>query len=91
MAISLCWNWDRNGKIVLIKFLYVYNYQILTYNAHWRAVHKLAIFYLIFYTSRTLYHYKADVLRANLFDEYVQLRADELIKQNEPVLKSESK
>ena len=70
--------------------MYVYNYQILTYNAHWRVVNKLAIFFIVFYTSRTYYHYKKDILRANLFDEYVQLRADELIKEKEGLIKSES-
>ena len=70
-------------------FLYIYNYQILNYNAHWRAVNKLALFFIFFYTTRTIYHYKKDILRANLFDEYVQLRADEIIKEREPLLRSE--
>jgi hypothetical protein len=46
---------------------------------------------MIYYTSRTIFHYKKDILRANLFDEYVQLRADELVKEKTPLLKSESK
>jgi hypothetical protein len=70
-------------------FLYIYNYQIIAYNAHWRFAHKIFLFYLIFYTTRSIFNYKKDVLRANLFDEYVQLRADELIKQNEKNLNSE--
>lgn len=72
-----------------MQFFYVYNYQILNYNAHWRAVHKLALFFTVFYSSRTIYHYKKDIVRANLFDEYVQMRADELIKEKTPLLKSE--
>ena len=71
-------------------FFYVYNYQILNYNAHWRALNKLALFFIFFYSTRTIYHYKKDILRANLFDEYVQLRADEIIKEREPLLKTES-
>lgn len=71
--------------------MYVYNYQILAHNAHWRGLHKLCIFYILFYSSRTIYHYKKDILRANLFDEYVQMRADELIQERKPLLKSESK
>ena len=51
----------------------------------------LFLFFIFFYTTRTIYHYKKDILRANLFDEYVQLRADEIIKEREPLLKSESK
>lgn len=45
---------------------------------------------MFFYTSRTIYHYKKDIIRANLFDEYVQLRSDEIVKEKEPLLKSES-
>lgn len=70
-------------------FLYLYNYQILAHNAHWRPVHKLALVFMVFYTSRTIFNYRKDILRANLFDEYVQLRSDELINQREPYVKSE--
>lgn len=63
----------------------------MAHNAHWRGLHKLVIFFMIFYSSRTIYHYKKDILRANLFDEYVQMRADELINERKPLLKSESK
>ena len=33
--------------------------------------------------------YRKQVLRCNLFDEYVQMRADELIKEREHLLKGE--
>lgn len=69
--------------------MYIYNYQILNYNAHWRGLHKLALLYMVFYSSRTIFHYRKDILRANLFDEYVQLRADELIEEKKHLLKSE--
>ena len=82
------WN-ARFVTSAAMMFFYVYNYQILTYNAHWRVINKLALFYIFFYTGRNIYHYKKDILRANLFDEYVQLRADELIKEREPLLRSE--
>ena len=71
-------------------FLYVYNFQILNHNAHYKLMNKLILFFGLFYSTRTLFHYKKDILRANLFDEYVQLRSDELIKEREPLLKSES-
>ncbi len=45
---------------------------------------------MLFYSSRTIYHYKKDILRANLFDEYVQMRSDELIAERKPLLKSDS-
>ena len=35
------------------------------------------------------YKYRKQVLRCNLFDEYVQMRADELIKEREHLLKGE--
>ena len=35
------------------------------------------------------YKYRKQVLRCNLFDEYVQMRADELIKERQHTLKSE--
>lgn len=70
-------------------FLYIYNYQVLNYNAHWRALNKLVLVFLFYYSARTIYHYKKDVLRANLFDEYVQLRSDELVNEREHLLKSE--
>ena len=46
---------------------------------------------MMFLTSNLLYYkYRKQVLRCNLFDEYVQLRADELIKEREHLLKSEA-
>lgn len=45
---------------------------------------------LLFYYSNCIYYkYRKQVLRCNLFDEYVQLRADELVKEREHLLRSE--
>ena len=44
---------------------------------------------MVYYSVKTIFNYRKDVLRANLFDEYVQLRADELIKQHESKIRSE--
>ena len=33
--------------------------------------------------------YRKQVLRCNLFDEYVQMRSDEVLKEREHLLKSE--
>ena len=45
---------------------------------------------LLFGTTNLLYFkYRKQVLRCNLFDEYVQMRADELVKEREPLLRSE--
>ena len=70
--------------------MYVYNFHIMNYNAHWRAIHKLGLFFIIFYSMRNIYHYRKDIIRANLFDEYIQMRADELIKERQHLLKSDS-
>jgi hypothetical protein len=45
---------------------------------------------LLFTTSNLIYYkYRKQVLRCNLFDEYVQMRADELVKEREHLLRSE--
>ena len=45
---------------------------------------------LLFMSSNVLYYkYRKQVLRCNLFDEYVQMRADELVKEREHLLRSE--
>lgn len=70
---------------------YGYNYNTFTYNIRYRAVR--AVFPLMFgflffkaYTS-----YRRQVLKVNLFDEYCYLRTQELVKQNEYLLKHEGK
>ena len=41
-------------------------------------------------TSNALYYkYRKQVLRCNLFDEYVQMRADELVKEREHLLRGQ--
>ena len=43
-----------------------------------------------FLRSQALYHkYRKQALRCNLFDEYVQMRADELIGEREHMLKGD--
>jgi hypothetical protein len=45
---------------------------------------------MLFYFSNFVYYkYRKQVLRCNLFDEYVQMRADELVKEREPLLRGE--
>ena len=70
-------------------FLFLYNYNIFFHNKNMQFVTK-ATLGLLFVTSNQLYYkYRKQVLRCNLFDEYVQMRADELIKEREPLLRSE--
>jgi len=67
-------------------FLYAYNYNTFTYNLRFRLMRyvfpivNLAIFGNIYWD------YKTQLLKVNLFDEYVQLRAKELVEQNEYLL-----
>ena len=69
--------------------LYVYNYQIINYNAHWRTINKMFLVFFSFYAIRSWYHYRHDVVRANLFDEYCQLRADEIVEEKSKLLNTE--
>ena len=70
-------------------FLFLYNYNLFFHNKNMQFVTK-ATLGLLFVTSNQLYYkYRKQVLRCNLFDEYVQMRADELIKEREPLLKGE--
>ena len=44
---------------------------------------------MLFLSSNMIYSkYRKQVLRCNLFDEYVQMRADELVKEREHLLYS---
>ena len=45
---------------------------------------------MLFWSSNYVYYkYRKQVLRCNLFDEYVQMRADELVKEREHLLRGE--
>ena len=73
----------------ITSFVFLYNYNIFFQNKNMQFVTK-ATLGLLFITSNQLYYkYRKQVLRCNLFDEYVQMRADELISEREPLLYSE--
>ena len=70
-------------------FLFLYNYNIFFHNKNMQFVTKCTLG-LLFGTSNVLYYrYRKQVLRCNLFDEYVQMRADELVKEREHLLRGE--
>ena len=82
--------WKMRGlSLSALYIYYIYNYQIIAYNVHWRALHKLWIFFMVYYSAKLIFNYRKDVLRVNLFDEYCQLRADELIDQRTHSIKTE--
>jgi hypothetical protein len=49
---------------------------------------KMTMGLILLYSNRVYLKYREQVLRCNLFDEYVQMRADELIKERKPLLYS---
>ena len=70
-------------------FLFLYNYNIFFRNRSFQFVTKAVLGYSFLHTQAIYAKYRKQVLRCNLFDEYVQLRADELIAERQHLLKSE--
>ena len=70
-------------------FLFLSNYNMFFHNKNFLFVSKAVLGYSFLYSQAMYAKYRKQVLRCNLFDEYVQMRADELIKEREPLLKNE--
>ena len=70
-------------------FLFLYNYNIMFHNKNMAFVTKATLGSLFVVSNFLYYKYRKQVLRCNLFDEYVQLRADELVSEREHLLKSD--
>jgi hypothetical protein len=67
----------------------LYNYNIFFKNRNMQFATKMTLG-LLFGASNEIYaKYRKQVLRCNLFDEYVQMRADELVKEREHLLRSD--
>ena len=74
----------------LTAFIFLYNYNMHFHNKNLQYPTKITLA-MLFVTSNMIYYkYRKQVLRCNLFDEYVQMRADELIKEREPLLRGEA-
>ncbi|CAK63232.1 unnamed protein product (macronuclear) [Paramecium tetraurelia] len=56
-------------------FLYAYNYNVITQN---NQIHNISI-----PLPNCIVQYKSELTEVNLFDKFVQLRAQELVKENE--------
>ena len=67
-------------------FLFLYNYNIMFHNRNMAFVTKATLGSLFVVSNFIYYKYRKQVLRCNLFDEYVQLRADELIEERKHLL-----
>ena len=68
-------------------FLFLYNYNIMFHNKNMAFVTKATLGSLFVVSNFLYYKYRKQVLRCNLFDEYVQLRADELVSEREHLLR----
>ena len=73
----------------LTAFLFLYNYNIFFHNKNFSFITKAVLGYSFLHSQLLYIKYRKQVLRCNLFDEYVQMRADELIKEREHMLKGE--
>ena len=76
--------------VTVSSFLFLYNYNVFFHNRNLQFATKITLSLLFFFSNQLYFKYRKQVLRCNLFDEYVQMRADELVKEREPLLKSEA-
>ena len=70
-------------------FLFLYNYNIFFHNKNFHFITKAVLGYSFVHSQLLYFKYRKQVLRCNLFDEYVQMRADELVKEREHMLRGE--
>ena len=73
----------------VISFLFLYNYNMFFHNKNFQFVTKAVLGYSFVHSQMLYAKYRKQVLRCNLFDEYVQMRADELIAERAHLLKGE--
>ena len=75
--------------VSVLSFLFLYNYNMFFHNKNFSFVTKAVLGYTFLHSQMIYAKYRKQVLRCNLFDEYVQMRADELVEEREGLLKSE--
>lgn len=73
----------------IMSFLFLYNYNQFFHNKNFKFVTKAVLGYTFFHSQLLYVKYRKQVLRCNLFDEYVQMRADELVAEREHLLRGE--
>jgi len=73
----------------VVSLFFLYNYNIMFHNRNMAFVTKTTLGMLFYFSNRVYFKYRNQVLRCNLFDEYVQMRADELVKEREHLLRGE--
>merc|ERR1711907_652969 len=72
-----------------LSFMLLYNYNMFFHNKNFSFVSKAVLGYTFLHSQLLYAKYRKQVLRCNLFDEYVQMRADELVEKNEALLKKD--
>ncbi|KRX02572.1 hypothetical protein PPERSA_11912 [Pseudocohnilembus persalinus] len=70
-------------------FLYAYNYNNMTANIRLRSMRYLFPVFSVAIFGNIYWEYKSQLTKVNLFDEYIQLRAKELVSQNEYLFEHE--
>ena len=68
-------------------FMFLYNYNIFFHNKNFHFITKAVLGYTFVHSQSLYFKYRKQMLRANLFDEYVQMRADELVQEREHLLR----
>lgn len=69
--------------------MFLYNYNVFFHNKNLQFVTKSTLSLTFIFSNLLYVKYRKQVLRCNLFDEYVQMRADELVKEREHILRGE--
>lgn len=67
---------------------YGYNYNAITSSIRFRTFRNFFPLVIASMVGFGYYHYRLQILKINLFDEYCYLRSQELVKQNEYLLNS---
>jgi hypothetical protein len=70
-------------------FLYAYNYNTISANIRLRTLRYLFPVISLGIFANVYWDYKTQLLKVNLFDEYIQLRTKELVEQNEYLFEHE--
>jgi len=76
----------QGAALALNLFIYSYNYNNYTANIRLRTMRYLFPIANIYIFSCVYWDYKTQLIKVNLFDEYIQLRAKELVDENEYIL-----
>ena len=71
----------------LMTCLLLYNYNMFFHNKTVKISTQVLLYTIMWWNTTLYYKYRKQLLRCNLFDEYVQMRADELVKEREHMLR----